>query len=395
MIGVEEFKKQRIQKLVSENNLDILVASLPENIYYMTGYESIGHRILHSTQIFAFYNLKNDDFTLVIPRAEIPTALERFPNLSMVPYGNFFFAYTPGAENCNEARSIMEKSEPTLAQALIKTIRASGISKGRIGIDESRISIQLWKQLENTFEQIEFIPAMDIFSRIRTIKHESEVKLLEKSAEIAERSMMNVLMNLKVGMSEHEIGRQYISEVTKYGADPFFNVVTIDERSSLADTINTNKKIVDGSIIRVDFGCIFQGYRSDLARTAVVGKALPKVEKYYDAILKGQQKAIAEIKPGIPAKEIFKLAVDTIRNTAIPHYERHHCGHGIGLEAYDPPSIAPGIDIPLEPGMVLCIETPYYELGWAGVQVEDTIVVTDTGYRFLSKSNRELIKAGA
>jgi Xaa-Pro aminopeptidase len=338
--------------------------------------------------------MKADTASLVIPRAEIPTAIERFPELDMTAYGTFFYAYTPGVSGFEKVRSITEKAEADVWQALAKTLKSSHIPKGRIGIDESRISIQLWEQLETDFPEIEFVPAMNMFSKARMIKHQAEIKLLEKSAEIAEESMLKVLLNLKVGMSEYEIGRQYITEVTKCGADPFFNVVTAGERTPLCDTVNTDNKIVDGSIIRVDFGCIFQGYRSDLARTAVVGKSSSKLEEYYCAILKGEEEAIAKVKPGVVAEDIFAIAVDETRKAGIPHYERHHCGHGIGLEVYDPPTIAPGVKAVLEPGMVLCIETPYYELGWAGIQVEDTIAVTNEGYRFLSKSSRELIKVG-
>jgi Xaa-Pro dipeptidase len=66
-------------------------------------------------------------------------------------------------------------------------------------------------------------------------------------------------------------------------------------------------------------------------------------------------------------------------------------GHGIGLEVYDPPSITPDNPALLEAGMVICIETPYYELGWGGVQVEDTLLVQENGYQLLTKSSRELI----
>ncbi len=52
----------------------------------------------------------------------------------------------------------------------------------------------------------------------------------------------------------------------------------------------------------------------------------------------------------------------------IPQYKRHHVGHGIGLEIYEPPMLVPHSDFELQPGMVLCVETPYYELEWGGLQ---------------------------
>ncbi len=101
--------------------------------------------------------------------------------------------------------------------------------------------------------------------------------------------------------------------------------------------------------------------------------------------------AIEQVGPGVSVQKIFEVAVKGVRR-GIPHFRRHHCGHGLGLEGYDPPSIAPTAEENLEPGMVLCIETPFYELGWGGVQVEDMVLVTPKGKRFLTKSSRELIR---
>jgi Xaa-Pro aminopeptidase len=72
------------------------------------------------------------------------------------------------------------------------------------------------------------------------------------------------------------------------------------------------------------------------------------------------------MKPGVPVSRLFALAVRTTREHGIPHYERHHVGHGIGLEPYDPPTINAATEQALEPGMVFCVETPYYEHGWGG-----------------------------
>jgi Xaa-Pro aminopeptidase len=88
---------------------------------------------------------------------------------------------------------------------------------------------------------------------------------------------------------------------------------------------------------------------------------------------------------------IFDVAVAATREGGMAHYERHHVGHGIGLEPYDPPTINATTSTPLEPGMVFCVETPYYEHGWGGVQVEDAVVVTADGTRRLTRSSQDLV----
>jgi Xaa-Pro aminopeptidase len=88
--------------------------------------------------------------------------------------------------------------------------------------------------------------------------------------------------------------------------------------------------------------------------------------------------------PGVTGHELFHAAVDAVRAAGLPGYARSHCGHGIGIENYDLPRIADGSADVLEAGMAICVETPYYELGWGGVQVEDTFVVTGEGVERLT-----------
>ena len=94
------------------------------------------------------------------------------------------------------------------------------------------------------------------------------------------------------------------------------------------------------------------------------------------------------------ANAIFVTAVEATRKAGIAHYRRHHVGHGIGLDVYDMPILNETTSTPLEAGMVLEVETPYYELGFGGLQVEDTILVTDHGHERLTGSSNELALVG-
>jgi Xaa-Pro aminopeptidase len=89
--------------------------------------------------------------------------------------------------------------------------------------------------------------------------------------------------------------------------------------------------------------------------------------------------------------EIFEAAVETVRREGIGHYRRTHVGHGIGIEGYEAPSLTAKSDEIIEAGMVLCVETPYYELGRWGLQVEDMMVVRPDGAERLTATGGELM----
>jgi Xaa-Pro aminopeptidase len=81
--------------------------------------------------------------------------------------------------------------------------------------------------------------------------------------------------------------------------------------------------------------------------------------------------------------------MDTVLRV-IPHFERSHTGHGIGINNYDAPDLAPTSGEVIEENMVMCVETPYYELGWAGLQLENTVVVRAHGAEPLTTLGNEL-----
>jgi Xaa-Pro aminopeptidase len=127
-----------------------------------------------------------------------------------------------------------------------------------------------------------------------------------------------------------------------------------------------------------------------MGRSGVLGRPDEKTLKYWNAIFEGEKLAIDMAEPGVKASVIFNSAVEEVRNSGIPDYRRHHTGHGWGIEHYDPPLIGPNDHTSLEKGMVLCFETPYYEVGWGGLLHEDIVVITGSKPRYLTKFEGEL-----
>jgi Xaa-Pro dipeptidase len=167
--------------------------------------------------------------------------------------------------------------------------------------------------------------------------------------------------------------------------------VGIAERGALVDTVATDRALAPGEPVRFDVGCVLDGYHADLSRTAVLGTPPAWVHDAYGALLAGERAAITAAGPGVTPAQLYEVALHATRAAGLPDYDRTHCGHGIGLRIYEPPLVAPGHDEPLEPGMTLCLETPLYRPGVAGLQVEDAIVVTHSGSERLGKAPQDLV----
>jgi Xaa-Pro aminopeptidase len=143
-------------------------------------------------------------------------------------------------------------------------------------------------------------------------------------------------------------------------------------------------------VIRFDTGCVLNGYNSDIARNFSVGEPDERARRLYNAMLAGEEAAFQAMRPGVRASEVFEAAVRAVRDAGVPDYQRHHVGHGVGLEVYDVPLLGPSDHTILETGMTFEVETPFYEMGLAGLQPEDTVVLREDGPELLTTLSREL-----
>jgi len=386
--------KSRLTKVLDAEGLDALVASTPENLQYVAGFRSIAHALFRGLELYGVFTRQG--VGLVIPFIDATgVSAEGIQVDRLECYGKFFFNYAdqPGAVG-TRVREITSKALAGAGEALREVLGGFGALGRRIGLDESGVFPAAWQRLGEQLGGTTIVPAYAHFRTARTIKSAEEVRRLERAALIAEDGVAAILGMLKVGVTEREAAMVFEGEVVRRGAQPFFTVVTMGHRAALADVYASDAALKAGDLIRFDLGCVYQGYRSDISRTAVLGAPTEKQLRYYNAARDGEKAAIAAMKPGVPVNQIFETAMRVTRDNGMPHYERHHVGHGIGLEPYDPPTINAAAGMPLEPGMVFCVETPYYEHGWGGVQVEDAVEITATGVRKLTQSSQELAILG-
>jgi Xaa-Pro aminopeptidase len=229
------------------------------------------------------------------------------------------------------------------------------------------------------------------FLAARAVKDAGELAALRRVNELTEAAVQAALALAAPGMTERELLRALRGVLLDGGARPMLGSVGFGERGALVDHPTSDRPLGRGEAIRLDVGATLDGYHSDLARTAVLGPPPDWLADAHAALLAGEDAALAAARPGATAAGLFGAAVAATRAAGLPDYDRTHCGHGIGLDMYEPPSLASGDGGTLAPGMTLCVETPLYELGRAGVQIEDAIAITADGCERLGRLARELI----
>lgn len=210
---------------------------------------------------------------------------------------------------------------------------------------------------------------------------------------------LQVLKKIKIvaGQTELKVAEWINLELKKYGAKPAFRaIVASGRRSAIPHGYATNKKIMAGELVVVDFGALYNGYRSDLTRTFVVGKITARTKKIIQIVYNAQQKAIRAVHTGAVCSEVDRAARDYIKRNCrkICNLTGKKCpgdcfihttGHGIGRKVHQGPRISSKNRHRLKTGQVITIEPGIYIKGWGGVRIEDMLIVTEKGSNLLTR----------
>jgi Xaa-Pro aminopeptidase len=375
---------QRVRVALAAAPFDIFVAASPANVFYATGYRSMAGQIVPDHRMAAI--VTPDEVYLVGPCSDSAPALEHGIDPDhYVPFGRFYFE----SENGEAPPSAMADQHDGFVSALAAALKRAGAEHTVIGIDEVSLGGDALETIADRSSATNESTAW--FHGLRARKLPGEVGKLRRAAELAESGIRAALAAASPGVSERELAWIVSSTMASGGGEPRFVVVTGGLRSALADAYPTDNSWKLGELMRFDIGCVVGGYWSDMARTAVLGEPDPTQARRYQALLAGLEAQFAEARAGTTAERLFDVALDTVRSQGIKHYRRQHCGHGIGAAVYESPLVAPDQRLELAPGMVMSLETPYYELGWGGMMVEDMVAIDEDGFTPLTHSPRELL----
>ncbi|CDO06254.1 aminopeptidase P family protein [Mycolicibacterium cosmeticum] len=380
------------------HDIDAVVATSAENVRYLTGIDSVALEMFpHTGHCFAVVARSAPESPFFISsRCEADQFLDAaWPLRGAGAYGPFTrvvpddVSLTP-EEAALKAVTVDDMSAVTPLEALTSALKMLHVDDSRVGIDETGVPHHFMEALAEDRARGSVLDASRIFRAARKVKTLAEQAAIAAAAAVAQQGIAAAVGIATVGVTEADLVREFHRTVAGLGARPKFTLIKIGRAAVAGQTRPSTVALESGDAIWFDVGGIVNGYWYDIARVFSVGEPSAKLVTYYQAMLVGEQAAIDAATSGMRGRDLFALTVEAVRDSGVGHYQRHHVGHGIGVEVYDDVLITPTNDDVLEEGTVVNIETPYYEFGFGAVHVEDPFVVNPGGNRLLTSMPREL-----
>lgn len=388
--------QSRARAVCHDSAVDVLVGTSEAHIRYLADFDCPGQRLMPGVAVAALAFGGTEAITLIVPASELDAVAERGTSASrIVEYGEFYVersaksnGLTPSEQALLELRS--GASYPSFVSAVCEEVRRGLGSRGVVALDSSGLLPDVSCSVREALGFAKVVEGYRLLQKIRQVKTSEEVARLKQAVEAAEAGLEACVAAFATGISEVELSTLYEAEVQRYGAEPTFAMIGIGAHGAFSNARASDVTLNKGDVVRFDIGCRYRGYHADIARCACFGDLKAEWADAYAALLDGELAAETLLRPDTSAGALFDAAVSAVRSH-LPSYARHHVGHGIGAELYDPPIVIRGERAILEEGMVMNLETPYYRVGEVGLQVEDTYVITRDGSRRLTSVDRGLL----
>jgi Xaa-Pro aminopeptidase len=380
------FDTARLDRLMEEAGIDVLLATSKHNVQYLTG----GHRAFFFDYMDAM-GLSRYLPVLVYPKGAPDKAA-------------FFGHRLEGFQTQNEPLWVAEVQTNSsgsidVMQKAIAHIRNSGVPARRIGAEMAFLPVDSGAALRAAFADSEMIDALFVLERLRAVKSSDELAQLKIASEAVIESMMAVIAKHGPGATKRELTEALRREETNRGLTFEYCLITAGTSLNRAPS---EQRWDRGDILSLDSGGNYHGYIGDLCRMAIQGEPDAELEEMLGEIETIQRAAMKPIRAGLMGAEVY-AAADPLVRASKQHNHMHFLAHGMGLVSHEAPRLTASGPVPydaydatrpLETGMVVSVETTLAHPKRGFIKLEDTVVVTDEGFDIYGEGARGWNRGG-
>ena len=366
--SIYQTRQMKLAAALGSADLDAVVLNPGPSLYYLSGL----HFHLSERPVVLIFS-REGSMVIVLPELEAGK-VENLPfEVRAFPYG---------------------EDHASWREAFRRGAQAASLEGLRVGVEPRRLRVLELRLLEEAAPRAQFTAAEETLASLRMYKDEAEIAAMRQAVDIAQRALQATLPAIQTGMTERQLASELTLQLLRNGSDPdlpFAPIVASGPNSANPHAAPSDRRLVSGDLLVLDWGASMKGYLSDLTRTISLGEPRPEHARIAQVVLEANAAARALAAPGVRAGEVDQAARAVIEEAGYRQYFTHRTGHGLGLEGHEEPYIMAGSSLALEAGMTFTIEPGIYLPGQGGVRIEDDFLITSSGGESLSDLPRDLI----
>lgn len=243
------------------------------------------------------------------------------------------------------------------------------------------------------FPDLEVLPGEPIVETLRMVKEPAEIERIRAACHIADDALASLLERLGTGITERAFALELEVAMRERGADgnSFDPIVASGPNGAKPHARPSDRVVGRGELVVIDFGCIVDGYCSDMTRTVSVGEPSPEARHMWEVVHEAQAAGRDAVAAGVEAAAVDRVCREIIAAAGWAEAFAHGTGHGVGIEIHEDPRVSQASSATLLPGHIVTVEPGVYLPGIGGVRLEDTVAVTEGGCDPLTAFPKHLV----
>lgn len=366
------FDAKKLDALMEEAGLALLLASTRHNVRYLTGGYYF-HFQAHATRIGRSQYLP----FVGLPHQRLEEA---------------FYIGRPDEHGQIEAEGLWISRRPTAsrgtvsaAEAAVQSVQGLGLAEATIGVELPFLPADAFLALQRALPRAHFVDTTPVLDGLRAVKTPRELALLRTVYDRTADAIRTTFASATPGITTAAIADQVRQEMARRGLT-FLWAFTCAGPGTLRAP--SSARWEPGRVLHIDAGGEDRDYLADICRMGCLGEPSPLARELHAACLEIQGRVRQRVRAGLPCAELLREGERAVRENPFAACGRF-VAHGIGMVSHEQPHIAASNPRPLEAGMVLSIETEFIHPEVGHVKIEDAVAVTGTGCEGLGDLGRE------
>lgn len=370
-----EQRLRNVRSLMAEQDLDGLVITVPENIYYLTALDHWGFFACH---------------LLIVPREGdmilVSRAMERITVENQVRNARFF--------------GHADSEDPV--DHVVRALGELNILDGRLGMEKRSLFMtpRIAEKLQMDASRAHWRDASGLVDGLRLVKSPLEIEYTRRAAVAADAGTLAAIDAIRDGASDYEIAaechRAMILAGSEYpGFGPFIRPTTRlgEEHTTWRGEVFTN-----GDAVFLELAAAYRKYQAPMGRLVYVGRAPEGAERSAELAIDGMKAICNAIRPGAKAGAVYAAWREVARSAGLDGYERHHCGYLVGIGF--PPSwtggsmvtsLAPDSELELKVGMTFHAHSWFTDTDCVDYFISNTVLLGEDGAEVLTSKSPETL----
>jgi Xaa-Pro aminopeptidase len=278
---------------------------------------------------------------------------------------------------------------------MLELLRGLGLGARRVGFEAEHVSVATLHAWERALlGRLILVHAEGFVELLRMRKDDEEIARIKKAVALADEAFGHVTAWMRLNMTELQVAWELESYMRMHGAEAisFPPIVAGGPNSAKPHAEPTDRPLQAGEPIIMDFGCVVDGYCSDITRTLCLGEPTDgRYMKIWNIVAEAQQAALTGAKADMTGDAVDKLARDIIDQAGYKEYFGHGLGHSLGLAIHENPRYSFTYSHEVPAGAAMTVEPGIYIPGWGGVRHEDVVLVQAEGVEILTGAPKEAV----